>query len=148
MSIGVLILAFFLRMLRSNEHCKWVEMSHMVGIEGYVVGKSTSDNSSIMQLTRIPPSHHRIAPQQNSTHVKLARHPWMRWARQLRNNRAPGEDGIPSSCLDSLGSWLHRVISKVWWSETVLCLCILMFSSSGLYQPVDSCNIIGWIFYH
>ncbi len=37
--------------------------------------------------------------------------------RQLRNNRAPGEDGIPAevykTCLDSLGPWLHRVITKV-----------------------------------
>ncbi len=52
--------------------------------------------------------------------------------RQLRNNRAPGEDGISAegykTCLDSLGSWLHRVITKVWlceavpnnWSEAVL----------------------------
>ncbi len=40
--------------------------------------------------------------------------------RQLRNNRATGEDGIPAevfkTCLDSLGPWLHRVITK-------LCLC-------------------------
>ncbi len=53
-------------------------------------------------------------------------------SRQLRNNRAPREDGIPAevnkTCLDSLGSWLHRVFSKVWlcepvpntWSEAVL----------------------------
>ncbi len=52
--------------------------------------------------------------------------------RQLRNNRAPGEDGIPAevykTCLDSLGPRLHRTITKVWlceailnnWSETVL----------------------------
>ncbi len=52
--------------------------------------------------------------------------------RQLCNNRAPGEDGIPAevykTCLDSLGPWLHRVITKVWlceavpnnWSEPVL----------------------------
>ncbi len=43
--------------------------------------------------------------------------------RQLRNNRAPGEDGIPvevyKMCLDSLGPWLHRVITKVWLCETV-----------------------------
>ncbi len=35
--------------------------------------------------------------------------------RQLRNNRAPGEVGIPAevykTCLDSLGPWLHRVIT-------------------------------------
>ncbi len=45
------MLAFFLQMLRSNEHCKWVEIGHMVGIEGYFVWNSSSDNSSIMQLT-------------------------------------------------------------------------------------------------
>ncbi len=37
--------------------------------------------------------------------------------RQLHNNRAPGEDGIPAevykTCLDSLGPWLHRVMKKV-----------------------------------
>ncbi len=52
--------------------------------------------------------------------------------RQLRNNRTPGEDGIPAevykTCLESLGLWLDRVITKVWlceavpnnWSEAVL----------------------------
>ncbi len=52
--------------------------------------------------------------------------------RQLRNYRAPGEDGIPAevskTCLDSLGPWLHLFITKVWlweavpnnWSEAVL----------------------------
>ncbi len=52
--------------------------------------------------------------------------------RQLRNNRAPGEDGIPAevnkTCLEFLGPWLHRVITKAWlceavpnnWSEAVL----------------------------
>ncbi len=51
---------------------------------------------------------------------------------QLRNNRAPGEVGIPTevykTCLDSLGPWLHRVTTKVLlckavpnnWSEAVL----------------------------
>ncbi len=43
--------------------------------------------------------------------------------RQLRNNRAPGEDGIPAevykTCLDSLGPWLHRVITKAWLCEAV-----------------------------
>ncbi len=36
---------------------------------------------------------------------------------------APGEDGIPAevykTCLDSLGSWLHRVITKVWLCEAI-----------------------------
>ncbi len=52
--------------------------------------------------------------------------------RQQRSNNAPGENGIPAkvykTCLDSLGPWLHRVITKVWlceavpnnWSEAVL----------------------------
>ncbi len=43
--------------------------------------------------------------------------------RQLRNNRAPGKDGIPlevyKTCLESLGPWLHRVITKVWLCEAV-----------------------------
>ncbi len=43
--------------------------------------------------------------------------------RQLRNNRAPAEDGIPvevyKTCLDSLGPWLHRVITKMWLCEAV-----------------------------
>ncbi len=42
--------------------------------------------------------------------------------RQLRNNRAPREDGIPVEiykvCINSLGSWLHRAFCKVWLSET------------------------------
>ncbi len=37
--------------------------------------------------------------------------------RQLRNSGAPGEDGIPVEVykmyLESLGPWLHRVITKV-----------------------------------
>ncbi len=52
--------------------------------------------------------------------------------RQLRDNRAPGEDGISAevnkTCLESLGPWRHQVITKVWlceavpnnWSEAVL----------------------------
>ncbi len=52
--------------------------------------------------------------------------------RQLRNNRSTGEDGIPAgvykTCLDLLGPWLHRGITKVWlceavpnnWSEAVI----------------------------
>ncbi len=55
--------------------------------------------------------------------------------RQLRNNRAPGEDGIPAevykTCLESLGPWLHRVITQVWlfdaipnnWSEVGKRIC-------------------------
>ncbi len=38
-------------------------------------------------------------------------------ARQLRNNRAPGDVGITvevyKTCLVSLGPWLHRMIAKV-----------------------------------
>ncbi len=38
--------------------------------------------------------------------------------RQLRNNRVPEEGGIPpgvyKTCFDSLGQWLHQVITKVW----------------------------------
>ncbi len=50
----------------------------------------------------------------------LAHPPWRMFAllvRQLRNSRAPGEDGIPTdifkTCFDSLVSRLHRVITKV-----------------------------------
>ncbi len=43
--------------------------------------------------------------------------------RQLRTNRAPGDYGVPAhtlmTCLDSLGLWLHRVISEAWFSEAV-----------------------------
>ncbi len=38
--------------------------------------------------------------------------------RQLRNNRAPGENGIPAEVyktfLESLGPWLHRVITQIY----------------------------------
>ncbi len=52
--------------------------------------------------------------------------------RQLRYHIASGEDGIPAqvykTCLNSVGPWLHRVITKIWlcqavpnnWSEAVL----------------------------
>ncbi len=43
---------------------------------------------------------------------------------QLRNNKAPGENGIPAEvykrCHDSLGPWLHRVITKLWLCNAVL----------------------------
>ncbi len=43
--------------------------------------------------------------------------------RQLRNDRAPGEDGIQAevfkTCRESLGPWLHQVITKVWLCEAV-----------------------------
>ncbi len=43
--------------------------------------------------------------------------------RQLRNNRAPGEDGIPAvvykTCVNPVGPWLHRVITKVYFCEAV-----------------------------
>ncbi len=43
--------------------------------------------------------------------------------RQLRYNRAPGEDGIPAevykTCIDSLGPWLHRMTNTVWLCEAV-----------------------------
>ncbi len=43
--------------------------------------------------------------------------------RRLRNNGAPGGDGILAEvnkmCLDSLSSWLHWVIAKVWLYEAV-----------------------------
>ncbi len=43
--------------------------------------------------------------------------------RQLHNHRASGEDDIPAkvykTCLDSVGPWLYRVITKIWLCEAV-----------------------------
>nr|VZI30731.1 unnamed protein product [Spirometra erinaceieuropaei] len=43
--------------------------------------------------------------------------------RKLRNNKAPGEDGIPAetfkSCVDTLTPWLHEVIERAWRDEVV-----------------------------
>nr|VZI51238.1 unnamed protein product [Spirometra erinaceieuropaei] len=43
--------------------------------------------------------------------------------RRLRNNKAPGEDGIPAeifkSCVDTLAPWLHEVIERAWRDEVV-----------------------------
>nr|VZI27114.1 unnamed protein product [Spirometra erinaceieuropaei] len=43
--------------------------------------------------------------------------------RKLRNNKAPGEDGIPAeifkSCVDTLAPWLHEVIKRAWRGEVV-----------------------------
>ncbi|BHF82698.1 hypothetical protein SprV_0802583700 [Sparganum proliferum] len=43
--------------------------------------------------------------------------------RTLRNNKAPGEDGVPAeifkSCVDTLAPWLHEVIKRVWRDEVV-----------------------------
>ncbi|BHF63561.1 hypothetical protein SprV_0200655500 [Sparganum proliferum] len=43
--------------------------------------------------------------------------------RKLRNNKAPGEDGIPAeifkSCVDTLAPWLHEVIERAWRDEVV-----------------------------
>ncbi|BHF64384.1 hypothetical protein SprV_0200738700 [Sparganum proliferum] len=43
--------------------------------------------------------------------------------RKSRNNKAPGEDGIPAeifkSCVDTLASWLHEVIERSWRDEDV-----------------------------
>nr|VZI31962.1 unnamed protein product [Spirometra erinaceieuropaei] len=44
--------------------------------------------------------------------------------RKLRNNKGPGEDGIPAdifkSCVDTLAPWPHGVIERVWRDEVVL----------------------------
>ncbi|BHF75251.1 hypothetical protein SprV_0501834700 [Sparganum proliferum] len=43
--------------------------------------------------------------------------------RKLRNNKAPGEDGIPAeifkSCVDTLAPWIHEVIERAWRDEVV-----------------------------
>nr|VZI22450.1 unnamed protein product [Spirometra erinaceieuropaei] len=43
--------------------------------------------------------------------------------RKLRNNKVPGEDGIPAeifkSCVDTLAPWLHEVIKRAWRDEVV-----------------------------
>nr|VZI39372.1 unnamed protein product [Spirometra erinaceieuropaei] len=43
--------------------------------------------------------------------------------RKLRNNKAPGEDGIPAeifkSCVDTLAPWLHEVIERAWRDEVI-----------------------------
>ncbi|BHF84661.1 hypothetical protein SprV_0902781200 [Sparganum proliferum] len=43
--------------------------------------------------------------------------------RKLRNNMAPGEDGIPAeifnSCVDTLAPWLHEVTEQAWRDEVV-----------------------------
>ncbi|BHF70462.1 hypothetical protein SprV_0301351300 [Sparganum proliferum] len=43
--------------------------------------------------------------------------------RKLRNNKAPGEDGIPAeifkSCVDTLAPWFHEVIERAWRDEVV-----------------------------
>ncbi|BHF85307.1 hypothetical protein SprV_1002847000 [Sparganum proliferum] len=43
--------------------------------------------------------------------------------RKLRNNKAPGQDGIPAeifkSCIGTLTPWLHEVIERVWRDEVV-----------------------------
>ncbi|BHF74096.1 hypothetical protein SprV_0401718000 [Sparganum proliferum] len=43
--------------------------------------------------------------------------------RKLRNNKAPGVDGIPAeifkSCVDTLAPWFHEVIEREWRNEIV-----------------------------
>nr|VZI49151.1 unnamed protein product [Spirometra erinaceieuropaei] len=43
--------------------------------------------------------------------------------RKLRNNKAPGEDGIPAEifkcCVDTLAPWLHEVLERAWRDEVV-----------------------------
>ncbi len=58
--------------------------------------------------------------------MKLARPLWMRCALPSDSYAIAEpllEDGIPAEvykrCLESLGPWLHRVITKVWLCEAV-----------------------------
>nr|VZH96284.1 unnamed protein product [Spirometra erinaceieuropaei] len=43
--------------------------------------------------------------------------------RKLRNNKAPGEDGIPAeifkSCVDALAPWLHELTERAWRDKVV-----------------------------
>ncbi|BHF59869.1 hypothetical protein SprV_0100283000 [Sparganum proliferum] len=43
--------------------------------------------------------------------------------RKLRNNKTPGEDGVPAeifkSCGDTLAAWLHEMIERAWRDEVV-----------------------------
>ncbi len=84
-------------------------------------GKSTSRDFSTAQHPRTLHFHHRI-PHAAENYPCEFDPPTLDEVctaiRQLRNNRAPGEVGIPAevykTCLESLGPWLHRVITKVW----------------------------------
>ncbi len=88
-------------------------------------GRELSRTYTCLSLNLPTPSHQRIAPQQNSTHVKLARHPWVRCVRlsgsckQCSSWRVRHPSGdLQDVPWDSLGPWLHRVISKLWSNET------------------------------
>ncbi len=78
-------------------------------------------------LIHVAPPNSAFSPlrplRRKPTLVKLTQEEVCTVTRQLCNNRAPGEDGIPAevykTCLDSLGPWLHRVITKVWLCEAV-----------------------------
>ncbi len=103
--------------------------------DGSVDGKRTSRKFSIMQY---PPNAAFSPPDATAVESFLfaidppSLEEICTAVRQLRNNRDPGEDGIPAEVyetrLDSLGPWLHRVITKLWmceaipnnWSGTVL----------------------------
>ncbi len=74
--------------------------------------------------------------------------------RQLRNNRASGEDGILAevymTCLDSLGPSLHRVINKVWLGEAVrnnLSEAVLRpLVNKGDYRGIRSIDLAAKVF--
>ncbi len=99
-------------------------MSSKTKLEGYVIGRSTSGDSSVMQYPRTPSSRNGIpAAEQYTCEVNSPSMDEVCAAiRQLRSDRARGEDGIPAdiykTCLGSLSPWLHHVISKVWSNET------------------------------
>ncbi len=83
--------------------------------EGYVDGKGFS----IMQRPQTPhfpmgyPAEEHYSCEVGSPSLEVICTATL----QLRNNRAPGLDGIQveayETCLDSLGPWLYRVITKV-----------------------------------
>ncbi len=112
-----------------------MEASSQIKPESYIDGKSTSRSFSITQNNQTlhfptpdtPAAENNPCEVDSSALDEVCTAIW-----QLRNNRAPGKDGIPAevykTCLASLGPWLYRVITKIWlcvavpnyWSEAVL----------------------------
>nr|VZI35041.1 unnamed protein product [Spirometra erinaceieuropaei] len=54
--------------------------------------------------------------------------------RKLRNNKAPGEDGIPAeifkSCVDTSAPSLHEIIEQAWRNEQPTAVCFIDFAAA------------------